>query len=150
MKVYIIGPAEGPYKVGIARDPKKRLEMLQIGSHQTLLIHAIRRCGSREEAVAVEAAAHTALKSERLRGEWFACSLESAQSAVGADDAADNDDGRPYDQDRWDEVYQVILSLMRLVPPEKLPMLAEIIGATEATPEAIAAARANKVARTGY
>lgn len=140
MKVYIIGPADGPYKVGIACNPKKRLQELQVGSYQRLILHHVRECASRHEAAAIEAVAHAALGSRRLQGEWFACSLDDAQGVVCENRKLSSAGGLPYDQARWNEIYQTLLALARQVPPEKLALAAEAIGASELTPEAIATA----------
>jgi hypothetical protein len=68
-KVYFIGPANrigGRVKIGIAFDPRKRLNNLQTGSHEPLQILATYR-GDKPE----EARLHRKFSRVRLGGEWF-------------------------------------------------------------------------------
>lgn len=66
MVYFIRAGADGPIKIGIARDPAGRLATLQTGHHDTLSIVAITAGGSAQEA-----AYHAAYRAHRLRGEWF-------------------------------------------------------------------------------
>jgi hypothetical protein len=68
MPVYFIRAGEdGPVKIGHARDPRRRLAMLQTGNAAPLAIIRLVE-GGREE----EAAAHAQFAVARLSGEWFA------------------------------------------------------------------------------
>lgn len=77
--VYVIGPADGPYKVGIATDLKRRLASIQTGSAERLALHmhtpAIRNAPS------IEAGMHGLLKAYRLVGEWFGCEIDTIREA---------------------------------------------------------------------
>ena len=83
--VYVIGPTSGLQKIGIATDPQVRLSALQTASPLTLLIHAAIPVPFRE-AHAIERAAHKALASCCVRGEWF--ETTPAQAIVAAHNAA--------------------------------------------------------------
>lgn len=80
--VYIIGPQNGPFKIGHTRDLPKRLSALQTGSHLPLQVHASVQS---MDAQALERQAHDALKDRRIQGEWFDCDLEVACRTIGAD-----------------------------------------------------------------
>ena len=80
--VYIIGPEDGPFKVGITDDVVARLYDLQVSHWQQLVVHGEFVVKTRQEARDVERRAHQALKPSRLRGEWFGASLEEVTAAV--------------------------------------------------------------------
>jgi uncharacterized protein YlaI len=80
--VYVIGPGDGPYKIGLARNPENRLSSLQTGHHQDLFIHWTFGMLKKAEAQFIERAAHSSLKDKRVRGEWFACSVKEAIDAI--------------------------------------------------------------------
>lgn len=65
--VYLIGDSRGSVKIGLARDPAKRLSALQ-GAHasQLDLIAVITGGRNREREL------HERFADARLRGEWFA------------------------------------------------------------------------------
>lgn len=70
--IYLIGPKEGgTCKIGVAKNPAKRLTMVQIGCWQELIIHGLFWFidGS---AFGVEALAHriASKMGKRLQGEW--------------------------------------------------------------------------------
>lgn len=67
MPVYIIRAGTFSfYKVGTARDPQKRLQMLQVGCPFHLQLVAVIPGGRKEER-----RIHAALYEGRARGEWF-------------------------------------------------------------------------------
>lgn len=83
--VYVIGAENGPFKIGVAKDVKRRLALLQTGSYSKIYIHAVKKCDDRAHAYSVEAAAHKALSEMRMTGEWFSCALADALSAADAE-----------------------------------------------------------------
>jgi len=68
--IYIIGGAAPPYKVGISKDPRKRLKSLQTGHPYPLHIHY-----TKETDIAMtkllETVIHRHLKLHKTNGEWF-------------------------------------------------------------------------------
>lgn len=68
MRVYFIQVAQpnGPIKIGIAADVRKRLEGLQTGNPERLVLLAELAGG-----VAEEIELHARFDSGRIRGEWF-------------------------------------------------------------------------------
>lgn len=72
MYVYAIREVDtGHIKLGISRDPSRRLETLQVGNSHPLELVAYTKAGSREDEIDL----HDKAKAYRLRGEWF--SVES-------------------------------------------------------------------------
>ena len=59
------GP-DAPVKLGISSEPLRRLQDLQVASHQPLKI-----IGVREGTLPDEARLHRVLRASRLSGEWF-------------------------------------------------------------------------------
>lgn len=91
--IYFIqsGP-DGPIKIGKAVDPQKRLQTLQIGTHETLRLLAVIP-GDRKR----EAEIHRHLKAHRHRGEWFAATAEVLAYISGLRDVEyEMIDGRAY------------------------------------------------------
>jgi hypothetical protein len=72
----------GPCKVGITRDPKRRLSSLQSGNPYPLSIYGVVRVERRECVAGLEAFVHERLKDRRLAGEWFA--VEPATALIFA------------------------------------------------------------------
>lgn len=64
--VYFIGGEVGAIKIGLAIDPKKRLQSLQCGSPIPLRILAVTPGDKKEEYLY-----HLRLRQHRLHGEWF-------------------------------------------------------------------------------
>jgi hypothetical protein len=80
--IYVIAASpDGPSKIGVANNTKKRLAQLQTGSDKVLTIF-------NEEVVrathtlALERLIHTQLGHKRLKGEWFDIDVESAIAEV--------------------------------------------------------------------
>lgn len=71
--VYVIGfdLDKGPSKVGIARDPVRRMASLQTAHFQRLFLAGSRWLPSRELARALEVSFHETRSERRLSGEWF-------------------------------------------------------------------------------
>jgi DNA-binding XRE family transcriptional regulator len=81
--VYVIGCPDGPVKVGIARNVRRRLIELQTGSASHLqILHEVEM--EEDEAVAAEAVAHARLADRATRGEWFAITSGEAIAALSA------------------------------------------------------------------
>ncbi len=79
--VYVIGPAAGLQKVGIATDPRARLAALQTAVPFNLVLHAAVRVPF-AQAHTVERRAHKLLADVCARNEWFHCTPEEAIAAV--------------------------------------------------------------------
>lgn len=77
--VYIVGPKDGPFKVGSTGNIRKRLDALQTAHPVPLAVHAK---WQHLTPRAVELEAHEILKAFRMRGEWFSCSLHQAALGV--------------------------------------------------------------------
>lgn len=73
-KVYVIGPEDGPYKIGISGDVKRRIADLQTGAWSKLQL--ICSCDGTE---ALELELHHRFKKYRLQGEWFDLKEEQLQ-----------------------------------------------------------------------
>ena len=71
--VYIVAPAieRKPSKIGIARDPKRRLGALQVSHWVRLKIFHCGYCIDEFAARRIEMEAHKLLDEYRLLGEWF-------------------------------------------------------------------------------
>lgn len=79
--VYIIAEEGADLcKIGITNNPAKRLTILQTGQPRRLILHAAWLTDCSEQ---VERAAHEALLSRRLSGEWFSVSKEHASFVIG-------------------------------------------------------------------
>lgn len=79
--IYIIGSEDKPYKIGLSKNPNKRLKSLQTGHPKLLKIHyteEIPECKVRY----IESCIHDALKLCKTHGEWFDISLENAKLEV--------------------------------------------------------------------
>lgn len=78
-KVYVIGPVNGPYKIGISADPRGRLSSLQIGNHAQLKIHFQLDA---DNAADLEARFHASFAVGRIQGEWFDLPLPVIEEAL--------------------------------------------------------------------
>lgn len=78
---YVIGSQRGPHKVGLSRNPTRRLSQLQVGSPVALMLE---RSGpvSASDPDEVEAYAHWLLRESYVRGEWFKVTEEAAWVAL--------------------------------------------------------------------
>jgi hypothetical protein len=68
--IYIIGGEVPPYKLGISKDPKKRLKSLQTGHPYPLQIHHIEETHISMTKL-LETTIHRHLKLHKTSGEWF-------------------------------------------------------------------------------
>lgn len=70
--VYLIRGNDGRYKIGIAKNPKKRISQLQTGNSDKLeLIESY----PSENASKIETALHNQFSHIKLNGEWFDLSI---------------------------------------------------------------------------
>lgn len=79
--VYVIGPPDGPQKIGVAGNVRKRLLAIQTGSHAPVSV-AMSVEVFDGHAEHVENYAHWLLRDLRLSGEWFRVTPEQAGNAV--------------------------------------------------------------------
>jgi len=73
--IYIIGSDKPPYKVGISKNPQRRLRDLQTGHPYPLAIHSIVETPTSNNKL-LESIIHRNLKHLRTSGEWFDIPLE--------------------------------------------------------------------------
>ena len=81
--IYVIGPAQGLQKVGLATDPRSRLATLQTASPFDLVLHASVAVPF-GHAHAIERQAHRLLVRSCIRNEWFETTPADAIAAVHA------------------------------------------------------------------
>ena len=70
--VYLIRGNNGKYKIGIAKEPKKRLKQLQTGNSDVLTIIETYQS---ENASKIESTLHNRYSYLRNAGEWFDLSI---------------------------------------------------------------------------
>lgn len=63
-------------KLGMAKDPERRVKALQTGHPLNLELVWKRKVGTRKEAARNEKSLHKFFKEHHLRGEWFDCDVE--------------------------------------------------------------------------
>lgn len=82
--LYLIGPADAdtPTKIGISRDPRKRLAQLQTSSPQRLAIKHTIATPDRETARRWERNAHIYFACQCLHGEWFNITVGQILSSI--------------------------------------------------------------------
>ena len=79
--IYVIGPENGPYKIGFSSDPVSRLSNLQVSSPVVLKLH-YSESTTLAKAKIIEKLIHRQLSHQRLRGEWFSIPLSDVISEV--------------------------------------------------------------------
>lgn len=79
--IYIIGGDAPPFKVGISKDPERRLRALQTGHPHKLKIHTVKPT-SADKTKLLESVIHHHLRLHRTHGEWFDLSLEDVRLEV--------------------------------------------------------------------
>jgi hypothetical protein len=80
--LYVIGIDGGLLKLGIAKDPKRRLSALRAASGLDLRLLHSRELA--DDAWKVEGHAHRLLNPNHVRGEWFSITAENAIAAIDA------------------------------------------------------------------
>lgn len=68
--IYVIGPVDGPVKIGKGRDPYARLIACQVGNHLQLHVHGMFKVDAEHDVSSVERHIHARLPNH-IRGEWF-------------------------------------------------------------------------------
>jgi hypothetical protein len=79
--IYVIGGDAPPYKVGISKDPQRRLKNLQTGHPHKLSIHSIKETDVAKTKL-LESTIHHHLKHHRTHGEWFDLPLDDIKLEV--------------------------------------------------------------------
>lgn len=97
--VYVIG-CDGLWKVGLARNVKKRLSGLQQGSVHAMWI-AQEKALPEPMAKSVEFRAHRLLASFRVRGEWYECGFQRVRRAIAVAIAEQRPVPLPEDREQW-------------------------------------------------
>lgn len=69
-------------KIGVAINPKSRLDQLQTGNPRKLILHRQYGCPTKSMAHDLERISHEKLSSFRLKGEWFNCAVQEARWVV--------------------------------------------------------------------
>jgi DNA-binding XRE family transcriptional regulator len=69
--VYVIGPRNGPLKIGIAKNVETRRSIANVGNASYLFIHHKQLASSVDEAQTIELEAHHHFSQKHIRGEWF-------------------------------------------------------------------------------
>lgn len=121
--VYVIGPADGPYKVGIAADIKRRLTAIQTSSATRVAVHL--HSPAIPNALNIEARMHGLLSAFRLMGEWFDCDLDTIRDAFSrfAVEATEPNSASPTTATQYPEytpsgeAFRAWLDAMRRTPP---------------------------------
>lgn len=72
--IYVIGGTNPPYKVGISRDPNRRLKSLQTGHPYPLQVHFTKETEICKTKL-LEQVIHRHLKMYKTSGEWFDMNL---------------------------------------------------------------------------
>lgn len=79
--VYVVGSPEGPNKIGQTLSPAERMGTLQI-SNAHRLHHRLFACGTADNSLTLERAAHVEMRAHRKRGEWFEVKMDDAVSTL--------------------------------------------------------------------
>lgn len=79
--IYVIGSDEPPYKVGISKNPTRRLKSLQTGCPKKLKILSIKETAALKTKP-LESIIHYNLSKYKTVGEWFDTSLDRVIAEV--------------------------------------------------------------------
>jgi predicted GIY-YIG superfamily endonuclease len=79
--IYVIGPENGPYKIGITKDINRRIKSIQTGNPFKLFVHHEEPIPE-EQLKFIETQIHKNLSHKRSKGEWFNITLDEAISHV--------------------------------------------------------------------
>lgn len=80
--VYVIETTQGMIKIGHAKDPKQRLNYLQVGNPYKLHLVEAFVLPDRQMAKTVEAHAHHRFDEFRFGGEWFKMPVKAATIGI--------------------------------------------------------------------
>lgn len=79
--IYVIGPENGPYKIGFSSNPLGRCRQLQTGHSQPLKIHYTREIDV-SKVKGMEKIIHKQIAYMRVRGEWFDVPLDDLKGEI--------------------------------------------------------------------
>lgn len=79
--IYIIGGDVPPYKVGISKNPEKRLKSLQTGFPYKLTLHD-KRPTEVDKVKLLETIIHRNINLYKTQGEWFNLSLDDLKMQI--------------------------------------------------------------------
>lgn len=137
--LYVIGPVDGPFKIGFANDVQKRLSAIQTSTHVDLSLHATIAVDNPREA---ESIVHDCLSQHLIRGEWFRCSKSEAISAI------ENAFGKVTtfeNLDRENENYSFFLSSFEAMAPVNREQFARLYGISDASAVTLAKHRTAQI-----
>jgi hypothetical protein len=137
--LYVIGPVNGPFKIGFANDVQKRLSALQTSTHVELNLHASIAVDDPRKA---ESAIHERLDKYLIRGEWFRCSKSEAISII------ESTFGKVIEanpSDREAENYSFLLSRFDALAPVNREYFAKLYGISDASAAALAKHRTAEI-----
>lgn len=128
--VYLIGsPRSGVVKIGVSKDPERRLRSLRTGSPV-----ALRLLWKKPGAEDLEEALHAYFSAYRVRGEWFDFGDGEPVAyveAAFADLITHGLDVRPAPYDPVREADRLVLDAIRTLPtPVKKPDVVRTVGMT--------------------
>ena len=78
-KIYIMKDLAGEFKVGISKDPSKRVEQVKYKRDGVKLLYS---SDTMQNALGVERAVHLELSDFATGGEWFNCSYKQAMESI--------------------------------------------------------------------
>jgi predicted GIY-YIG superfamily endonuclease len=85
--VYLIRSNDGRYKIGIAKNPKRRIKQLQTGNSDLLtLIESYETINARR----IESSLHSKYSYARKEGEWFDLSINEEIEFISECNRLDN------------------------------------------------------------
>lgn len=79
--LYVIGPMNGPYKIGYSKTPNKRAKQLQTGHQEPLIVHYTSSVDIKQAKI-FESLIHKNLVYSKIRGEWFDTTIDIAKSEI--------------------------------------------------------------------
>jgi len=69
--VYVVTSTKKYFKIGVAKNPDRRLSELQTGNPEPLQIEILIQCPSEKAAYGLESLLHRRFSRRRVRNEWF-------------------------------------------------------------------------------
>lgn len=80
--VYVIADDAGHLKIGISSNPSSRLASFETGNPHNLRLAYLHGPHDRAEASRIERNAHSLLREDNVRNEWFRCGVAAAIRAI--------------------------------------------------------------------
>jgi hypothetical protein len=100
--IYVIGPEDGPFKIGHSKNVESRVTEMMVGSWRELKAHFI--CWGRGQILvkSLERNVHASLRKagRHIRGEWFDVTVDEARELIVG--TAERYGMRLYSQERID------------------------------------------------